>query len=261
MPFFADTNVCGKWPSDPQIRKKWEEASARLENKGIHYVACPLVLIELLLGLVKPEPQHFSKDVRRFVFLAGPRETRFLPFPGAFVAKTVFGVNSPATRLGPSDFSQWLACVLAAGNRGDLANGSVEMNSPQETYGIDFSIIERQQEAGKKAFTTVMNRHRRNNKARSAENIADGILQNIGLIPKDDSDRHRMMAALDAVIKYQTSLLKLSSKYDYSKHDSDWVDSQMLYYLADPTMSIVTNDRNLRARCASSSQADRIIMI
>ena len=64
MAFLADTNVCSKWGSDPGVAKTWQAARTQLESQGHSYVACPLVLIELLARLVKPEPKYFSKDLR-----------------------------------------------------------------------------------------------------------------------------------------------------------------------------------------------------
>src|SRR5262249_42884681 len=107
MPFFADTNVCSKWVSDPTIRQRWKAEKARLEDSGFEYTSCPLVLIELLSRLVKPEPQYFSEDIKSFLFLARGSDG-FLPFPAGFISETILKTTSAITKLHPSDFTEML---------------------------------------------------------------------------------------------------------------------------------------------------------
>ena len=126
MPFFADTNVCSKWESDPRVHRNWLAAKARLESQGLEYVSCSLVLVELLCRLVKPEPKYFSSDLKSFLFLGNNGRARFLPFPAKFALKTVLNVVSPVSPFDSGDFQQWLNCVTASSTRDALSNGEVE---------------------------------------------------------------------------------------------------------------------------------------
>lgn len=150
MAFLADTNICSKYGTDPVVGKNWQAARALLESQGHEYVVCPLVLIELLARLVKPEPLYFPKDLKSFQFL-GANQDRFLPFPGDFVLKTVLGVDSPVTALHPSDFSEMLQCVVSATSREAISDGDVELPiSTRLSYGLDFEKIRRPREDGNK---------------------------------------------------------------------------------------------------------------
>ena len=104
MAFLVDTNLCSKIPSSRTLETKWVELSNSLRQEGHRYVICPLVLIELLIGLFTPEPKFFESDLHRFLFLAGESKSEVLPFPGAFLLRTVLNAPSLATKLGPEDF-------------------------------------------------------------------------------------------------------------------------------------------------------------
>lgn len=261
MPFFADTNVCSKWESDPVVRQNWQAVKARLESQGHQYVACPLVLIELLARLIRPEPKYFSKDLKSFLFLADS-QGRMLPFPGEFVARTVLNVESRITKLHAEEFSQMLQCVVSATSREALSSGDVELpGSTAFSYGIDFDKVKIPQENGKREYARKMNLRRQERYIPTRKDHAEGVLSNLQVTPAN-GDVEAVADALDAAFHYKCFLLtKMGSDYDYLKNASDWVDMQFLYYLADPKMHIVTNDANVKRRCRRSKQSDRVVVI
>jgi len=262
MPFFADTNVCSNWVSDSVVKGNWERVQTSLEARGEKYVSCPLVLIELLAGLLKPEPRYFTSDLKRFAFLAGQGDTEFLAFPGAFVLKTVLKVESPVARFNASHFKQWLECVLAAPSREALDSGDVEMyGSELVSFGISFSVIKRQHEEGKLAHVERIARQRAAGYIPRPEDFAAGLLFSQGIIPKDNQELRFVAAALDAAFEYEKFLLGIDANYSFAKNSGDWVDQQLLYYLADPNVFIVTNDRQLQTRCVTSPQSSQVILI
>jgi hypothetical protein len=262
MPFFADTNICSKWESDSHLKRNWEITKANLEAQGQHYVSSPLVLIELLSGLVKPEPDYFISDLKRFAFLAGQSDAKFIDFPGAFVLKTVLNIDSPATNFKPTHFKQWLDCILAAPSREALSNGDVEMNGSRLiSYGIDFNVNKQQHEEGKSDYAKRMTQRRAEGDIPQREYFAADFLIGIGINRKRDEDLSIIAEALDAAYEYEKFLLTTAPKYDYAKNSSDWVDQQLLYYLADPKMFIITNDSKLQTRCKTSAQSSRVIVI
>jgi len=70
-----------------------------------------------------------------------------------------------------------------------------------------------------------------------------------------------LQSALDAAWRYELARYDLAKnqRYDFAKHDSDWLDGQLLYYLADPLIHFVTSDAKIKHRTQDSSQADRIL--
>lgn len=261
MPFFADTNVCSKWRSDAVVRQNWEIAKAHLELQGHAYVSCPLVLIELLVRLIKPEPKYFPTDLKSFLFLADGQD-KMLPFPVEFVAKTVLNMESPITKLHAEDFRQMLQCVVSATSREDLGSGDVELpGSTLLSYGIDFDKIRIPQEIGKQVYAKQMQLRRQKGYIPTSEDHAEGILSNLQAAPTK-ANVTAIANALDAAFHYQRFLLaEIGPEYDYFKNASDWADRQLLYYLADPNMHIVTNDAKIKHRCRRSKQSERVVVI
>lgn len=129
------------------------------------------------------------------------------------------------------------------------------------SYGIDFEIIRQQHEDGKKAFAANLSRHRAEKPTPRREEFAASILYSQGIIPKDMQDLQAVGEALNAAFEYELFLLGTDASYDFSAHGSDWVDQQLLFYLADTGMHVVTNDSRLKNRCSQSTQASRIIYI
>lgn len=234
-----------------------------LEAIGHEYVSCPLLLIELLSRLAKPEPQFFTKDLKSFLFLSNDGTSSFLDFPGAFVLKEILGTSSPVARFNKADFRDWCRCVLLADSRDALSNADVVMGSYDPfSYGLDFLKIIEQQEKGRIEWNRLMSAKRKAKYFATAPEYAVRFLANQGILPKP-GDVEAVSEALDAALAYQRYLINTEESYDFGaeKHRGDWVDFQLLYYLADPNMHIVTNDTKVKSRCGSSKQSGRIIVI
>ncbi len=153
-------------------------------------------------------------------------------------------------------------CVIAANSREALSSGDVELpGSTLFSYGLDFDKIKIPQEEGKKHYATLMKSLRQAKYIPTREQFAKGVLANLQIIPVN-GDVERVADALDAAYHYQRFLLSdVNPDYDYLEHASDWVDRQLLYYLAAPNMNIVTNDRNVKYRCRESKQSERVLVI
>lgn len=266
MSFIADTNLCSKVPGNPGVEARWNQLRGELEGNGLRYAISPLVLLELLVGLVTPEPNHFQSDLRRFHFLAGDGDAELLLFPGAFVLKTVLGVPSPVARFGSADFAQWLSVTRAAPTRDQLVAGDVELyRSELLSYGLDLGKIAQQHNEGRDEYIRHMEMIRERKPALSSRNVrAIGFLRRQGIIPQK-TDISKLVTAMDAVETYYENAFKLAVDTDYEfsspEHSGDSVDFQLLYYLSDPEMYIVTADRKLKKRVSSSQQSARIHVI
>ena len=68
---------------------------------------------------------------------------------------------------------------------------------------------------------------------------------------------------LDAAYRFDATIWRHAEdpKYNIAKHSNELVDAHQLYYLADSDVYLLTSDARLRNRVATSSQADRILML
>ena len=264
MPFFADTNLCDTASRDPALCAKFMAAKKHFELEGHKYVVCPLVLAELVAGLATPEPSYFKSDLRRFVFLAGEGTPVFLDFPGAFVLRTVLDCKSPVAKLNKGDFEQWLNVTLGASTRDDLVQGRVEMyRSERVAFGLNPEVIAKQQKSGRNIHIEAWEKRVAENVPCPSKDVwAAALLIGQGIIYQA-SDLEKIGAALDAAYEYDSFLFRVAPKYNFhaDRNAGDWIDSQMLFYLADPQMHIVTCDTRLRERISKSPQAIRVHVI
>jgi hypothetical protein len=81
-------------------------------------------------------------------------------------------------------------------------------------------------------------------------------------VPTTAENKAKILSTMDAAWRYELSRYQLARTpaYDFSRHASDWLDSQLLYYLADPTIHLVTYDtKRLRHGTRGSTQSSRIL--
>ncbi len=181
--------------------------------------------------------------------------------------RMMFHVPSAATRFNEGDFGQWHKVVCAALDRDALAGGSVElMASSFVSYGLDPLAVTEQQERGRRAHAENFERRRlARTPPPTPEQFAAALMCSQGIVPQKGSDLTSLATATDAAYQYEVALnkLALADGYDFAarEHAGDWIDSQLLLYLADPEMVLVTSDRKLRDRVRSSPQAERIIIL
>jgi hypothetical protein len=115
---------------------------------------------------------------------------------------------------------------------------------------------------GKAAHTERLEQLRDGDLLRSApETWATAVLGLIG-IDANDKNRSKLLSVLDAAYHFDVSLWDLAKdkSYDFKDHDSDWLDSQQLYYLCDPAVVFVTKDSRIKKRSRKSAQTDRILL-
>jgi predicted nucleic acid-binding protein len=264
MRFFADTNVVSRAARDESFHRRWmAERNAWITN-GFSYAVCPLVLIELLYGLAHSEPAFFSHQQKRlqaYASVENIESVEMLPFPGAFMLATVLGVRSPVTTMDAQEFRRWFKIAVCARSLSELTTGRVELGATNSLqYGLNMDFISDQHERGVGEHLKVWERVRALQLPLPSRNDwAAAKLRAHGIVPTVQ-DVDLVGRALDAVFFYYTFLYKeaLRPSYRFDKHHGDWVDNQLLYYLADPGLRVITCDVKFKKRIAGSIQAERL---
>ena len=220
-------------------------------------------LYELLAAIATGDANHFHTNQRRIRVLYQPAGREFLPTVGDFVRSKVFGLPARRPDFRPHKLQRWADVVLAATSKSSLHRGVVLHRAGQsrKTYGFDLQLLAKQIEDGKKSHARRLEELRQGNLSPSTTDTWTRAVLRLMDVPATAANQTKLLTALDAACHYDVSLYGMAKNrnYDFSRHDSDWIDSQQLYYLADSSVRIVTRDANIRFLTMSSTQRDRIL--
>jgi hypothetical protein len=185
-----------------------------------------------------------------------------LPLVGDFVRATLFRLPFRNVDFAPGRLERWATVILAARNRYELEAGDVVLATDRgKSYGFGLKTLARQIQSGKIAHSRRLEELRRGKLTISSpERWATAVLKDIGA-PVNPSNSANALSSLDAALRYDSFLYSLAKdhSYEFARHDSDGLDSQQLYYLADPLVHFVTCDTDFKNRTRGTSQANRIL--
>jgi len=238
-------------------------AVLRYISKKCRYAISVNTLYELLAAAANGDANYFHTHQRRIRLLFQPAGREFLPTVGDFVRSKVFGLSARKPDFQPRKLRLWAEVVLAATSKSSLQGGGVVLQSRRhstQTYRVDLDLLLKQIEDGKKSHSQRLEGLRQGKlRASTPDSWSRAVLSLIG-VSETDAATKKLLVALDAAYRYDVSLYEMAKdhQYDFGKHDSDWIDSQQLYYLADSSVRIVTCDANIRFRIKDSAQWDRV---
>ena len=233
-------------------------------SSGCRYAVSLNTLYELSVGLAGSTDEYFEQHQNRFTYLFQPGAV-FLPIVGDYLRLKVFGFPIRMRHFSADKIEHWVRVMLAADSRQDVMYGEVTLSRPGcrgREYGVDFELLKSQMAEGKAAHASRLDKLRRGELIRATpEQWADSVLRVID-VEATDGRKTKVVEHLDAAFQYEVSLWNLAKNnlYDFSRHDSDWIDSQQLFYLCDPSLVLVTEDGNLKARVVGSSQENRVLL-
>jgi hypothetical protein len=259
-----DTNVCGKLLT-PAYQLHLGPVKALLKQK-FRLVVSAETFIELLDAIKGGDGSHFESDRDRLRLMAGDGRPSFVQFPGAFVLGKILGMRPAAaiSRFGPSSFAKWFRLVLLARDRDELFRGvRVPGQRKRRLWTFDPNVISEQQASGKAAHRAFLEKVRSGTiTIPGRDSWAFGIAHMLGCSINQQQAVH-LGAALDAAYEYEKALgtIVARGRYNFDKHDGDWVDSQQLFYLCDREVFLLTDDAGLQQRVANSSQGDRVLLL
>ncbi len=255
---FFDTNILETLASSPLYERVRKYLSARYT-----YVISPLTVDELLLGIKGGDEQFFDRNQAKMKVLRGVGQMRILRPPATFVLKQVLGVHVNPPTASVVEIEKCIDVVLRAHSKGQLEQGLVPLRNSRKTGGLNFDPIEQRHNLGKAEHARILEslRAKELRKPKPNEWVKTSFRHfNLELA---DSEWSKVASALDAAVALNLHLCDLSAgdRYDFSRHYSDWIDLHQLFYLCDPNVSFLTNDKPLRNRVAKSDQIGRIVML
>jgi hypothetical protein len=259
--FVFDTQVISYLSDGTIPRAEWD-AVRKFMSKRARYAISSITLYELVAGIEGGDEAHFRENQRRLKVLCEPEKRKFLPLPGDFVRSAVFGLALRNQAFQPHKLRTWIEVISSAEAKKDLKDGRVTLRGgTNKTYGSSLSLFADQIRQGKQADAIRLEKLRKGLlNASTQETWSRALLARID-VPSDPANVMKLQTALDAAWRYELARYELakSQHYDFARHDSDWLDGQLVYYLADPLIHFVTADAKIKHRTQDSSQADRIL--
>jgi hypothetical protein len=256
-----DTSVCIKAADGTYPRSEWRNVVRFVVSK-FDYAIVPPVFTELVMGIARGTDSFFEQNQAGVKILYPTRKKRFLPPPGYFLLEKILGYHIPKHASYASRFEREARTIVLAKSRRDLVSANVLLPRGRKySIGMDLDMIRNQMDAGQQAHVDSLERLRKGELA--AHSVpwkwVKGMLRPL----KDDLSQEeceRLASVLDAAFRYDCYLWNEASggRYDFSKHRSDWIDSSLLLYLADPHINLLVHDRKLKMRIAGSPQSDRV---
>lgn len=258
-----DTTVCinaasGKYPP-AEWRRVW-----RFIRSNFEYAILHPVLAELIIGVADGDDLHFRHNQAAVKILYAAGKKRFLPMPGQFVLSTVLGARAPIDRLYSERFDREARTVVLASSKKQLLSGAVPWpKNRRHSVGMDLHLLRDQMKKGQDAHISALEKLRRRElRVLPANEWAARALRSLPAVRIEltSKDAEMLGSVLTGAYCYERFLWNeaLNGRYDFSKHRSDWIDLQLLFYLADPFIHLLTHDRKLKARIAGSPQSDRV---
>lgn len=223
------------------------------------YAICSITLYELIAGIDGGDEAHFPENRDRLKILYEPAGRELLPLASDFVRSVVFNLQIRAKAFQPSKLKRWVEVILNARTKADLRDGRVTLRG--QSYGSDISRLVEHVRKGKEQDAERLEKLRRGELKPSTPNTwAEQLLLRME-VPATAENVAAILSAMDAPWQYELARYDLAehSTYDFVKHESDWLDSQLLYYLADPVIHFITFDSRVKDRTRGSAQSNRIL--
>jgi hypothetical protein len=106
------------------------------------------------------------------------------------------------------------------------------------------------------------NRHEANLEPLSKHAWIEAILKEHRIIAREE-DIPKLACALDAAYWHDRELLRLAAQtsYKFDHESGDPTDGELLFYLADPEMRLLTHNGKIKNRVRESPQASQIIVL
>ena len=256
--FIFDLHIASYVHSGKIQRHDWKTVLRYMSHRA-RYAICSITLYELIAGIDGGDEAHFPENRDRLKILYEPARRELLPLASDFVRSVVFHLPIRTQAFQPSKLQRWVEVILHARTKAELRDGRVMMRG--QSYGSDISPLVEHIRKGKKQDTERLEKLRRGDLKPSTWNTWAEQLLSRTKVSATAENVAAILSAMDAAWQYELARYDLAknSAYNLAKNASDWLDSQLLYYLADPMIHLITFDSRIKDRTKGSTQSSRIL--
>jgi hypothetical protein len=221
------------------------------EDLPIQLLVSPLALMELLSQLGTDQAQEAFNAVQALPRVHNKGPAGVLPWSDDFFRMAIFN-QPPGEDVTTPPLNNAVNNVLNTIGPEDLKSEGDEMRA----------LLDREKNAAVENFAALLNSWRAEGTLPEQEHqtiFARSIARRAGL-DEDSVDVDQVVSLLNAHYVFEKQRMEAggsSSDYNVRNRANDIYDAELLIYLADPSLHLLTCDRGFR-RAQGSSQANRI---
>ena len=221
---------------------------------AIQLFLAPLVMLELLSQLGTEGADSAFAAVQALPRVHNPAACGVLPWTDDFFRMCLFKI-APGQDIITQSINNAVNRVLSAGNATELKAEGEEMRT----------LLDKGKNEAADNFTALrasVNVEGRIDPAEDRRIFAQSIARRAGVEP-ESVDVDFVLTHLDAHYRFEQQRINAAidnPEYNVTKRANDVYDSELLIYLADPSLHLLTSDTGFR-RSNDSSQANRIHIV
>jgi len=244
---YADTNVLRYFG----IAFAQRDLAKKLQG---HLLLSPIAVMELISQIGADGADEAFAAVHALLRVYNPAGTGMLPWADDFFRISLFHLPPAKDTITPA-LNNAIVNVLNAEKAQDLTDEAKEMRT----------LLDESKEEATKNFSAVLASWRAEGPLSEAEDkaiFARSIARQAGF-DETKVDADFVVKSLDAYYIFEHGRMQLGAQhvnYNVAKHSNDVWDAELLIFLADPTLHLLTSDRGFR-RVEKSHQANRVHIV
>jgi hypothetical protein len=221
------------------------------EDLRKHLLLSPIALMELISQIGTAGAEEAFAAIHALPRVHNPAGTGMLPWVDDFFRISLFNLPPGKDTITPA-LNNAVANVLNAAKAEDLLDEAKEMRV----------VLDNAKDEATKNFSAVLSNWRSEGPLSEAEDkaiFARSIARQAGF-DETKVDADFVAKSLDAYYLFEHGRMQVGAQhvgYNVGKHANDVWDAELLIYLADPTLHLLTSDKGFR-RIEKSHQANRV---
>lgn len=246
--YLPDTNVLVEVGKNQDYFGRLQNLLAKVRSR---IVLAPVVLIELVIGLVNGSEEHFerNKTVFRRIQSLSPE---ILQLPNAFAQQLLWGRDSGNHPVRPSHYWDLISAINSSKTKAEFFR---KANSPS----VAWARIEELPNIHKQVVDQELRSLRTIASQRSTKTPGELIAKTFA-VEGNKPDPNKVNETFSAAFEYlQSAVAKVRSGSNPEKNDRGlYVDYNLFLYLGDTDIVLITNEK-FQKWITKSPQASRII--
>lgn len=251
---FVETSVALKVGTVDLPERDWQAAVHRL-SADFEFVVSPLTFFEVLNRLAGGSEEYILRNARALSALSpiNPLAPTFLEMPGQFIFRQVLECQPIADTFQPEHLQEAMTVIL-------------EHRELTPELRAWLAEVRQMHRSGKQGHVDKCREMQRTGRTELHPGLwVREIFRQMGIISLSKGEIEKSVSALDAAREYTDSVRKQLENPQYvptlERSGSNWIDTQQLLYLCDPSVHILYLDRHFETRTGVTSQRAQLLNV